>query len=380
MGVQGTLNLTSSLGNFNQLLSLRIELFDNNIGDHAAQSLSSSLEKLKNLSTLSFYLNHSQYEELITNNQEEIKLNDKQQTTQERQYFYQSDSTLQKFLRSQIFKQAQNKLFSNAVCQIINQEKKQSALISYSANHYNPQDLNSKSQQSQQFIQISITSQRENATITKNILVYSYQQAALLLVEQLQKLPLEIHNIFQRILSMTVQSQKELRQHPKTESQRNDLVEQQFLNKKESPFPFQTTQLIKIFEEFNKIREMNKYQTSQFQQSLEIKKEKTEKTEQEIKDILQRLNKQVSENMQEQPHDILEQISKIPKHYLISQQCQNYQELPKQTQLDIQFGDEFDFNQFELEVQKRQKKLLNLKIKPKKKKVFIITYIKGYQK
>ncbi|KAL4512509.1 hypothetical protein ABPG72_020346 [Tetrahymena utriculariae] len=240
------------------------------------------------------------------------------------------------------------------------------------SNHYNPQDLNSKSQQSQQFIQTSITSQKENATITKNILVYSYQQAVnwspsilevhnnkqytsqeqiqqkkiecndlsyqitsffqeilglllkilkefekillqyndktklqniihqeLLLVEQLQKLRLEIHKIFQRLLSMTGQSQKELGQHPKTE---DDVVEQQLLNKKEQPFPFQAAQLIKIFEEFYKIREINKYQTAQFQQSLEIFQEKTEKTEQEIKDILQRLNKQVSENMQEQPH------------------------------------------------------------------------------
>ncbi|KAL4512526.1 hypothetical protein ABPG72_020363, partial [Tetrahymena utriculariae] len=215
------------------------------------------------------------------------------------------------------------------------------------------------------------------------IIVYSYQQAVnwspsileahnnnqntsqeQIQQKQIESNDLKIHNIFKRLLSMTVQSQKELRQHPKTEAQRNDLVEQQFLNKKESPFPFQTTQLIKMFEEFNKIREMNKYQTSQFQQSLEIKKEKTEKTEQEIKDILQRLNKQVSENMQEQPHDILEQISKIPKHYLISQQCQNYQELPKQSQLDIQFEDEFDFNQFKLEVQKRVIK--NDRIQPKK--------------
>ncbi|KAL4512540.1 hypothetical protein ABPG72_020377 [Tetrahymena utriculariae] len=257
------------------------------------------------------------------------------------------------------------------------------------SNHYNPQDLNSKSQQSQQFIQTSITSQRENATITKNILTYSYQQAvnwrpsilevhnnnqntsqeyiqqkqiesndlsyqitsffqeilglllkilkqfekillqyndknklqniihqALLLVEQLQKLPIEIHKIFQRLLIMTGQSQKQLVQHPKTEDDPN-------------------------------------FSKAQFQQSLEIIQEKTEKTEQEIKDILQRLNKQVTQNMQEQPHDILEQISKILKHHLISLQCQNYQELPKQPQLDIQFEDEFDFNQFELEVQKR---------------------------
>ncbi|KAL4512539.1 hypothetical protein ABPG72_020376 [Tetrahymena utriculariae] len=155
-------------------------------------------------------------------------------------------------------------------------------------------------------------------------------------------------------------SQKELGQHPKTE---DDVVEQQLLNKKEQPFPFQATQLIKMFEEFYKIREMNKYQTAKFQQSLEINQEKTEKTEQEIKDILYRLNKQVSENMQEQPHDILEQISKILKHHLISLQCQKYQELPKQPKLDIQFEDQFEFNQFELEVQKMAIK--NNRIQPK---------------
>ncbi|KAL4512505.1 hypothetical protein ABPG72_020342, partial [Tetrahymena utriculariae] len=290
----GALGLGSALAQCNNLSNLALELFGNKIGEAGASGLGSALAQCTNLSNLTLNLG------------------------------------------SQIFEQAQNKLFSNAVCQIINQEKKQSALISYSVNHYNPQDLNSKSQQSQQYIQISITSQRENASITKNILVYSYQQAvnwspsilevhnnnqntsqeqiqqkqiesndlkfekilflfndktklqniihqALLLVEQLQKLLLQIHKIFQRLLSMTVQSQKVLGQHTKTETQRNN----------------------------------------------------------------------VSENMQEQPHDILEQISKIPKHHLISLQCQNYQELPKQPQLDIQFEDEFNFNQFELEVQKR---------------------------
>ncbi|KAL4461308.1 hypothetical protein ABPG72_012860 [Tetrahymena utriculariae] len=281
-------------------------------------------------------LSHIQCEEFITNNQEEIKLNDQQQTTKERQNFYQSDTTLLKSLRSQKLK------------------KKKSQQLSYSDYHSNPQDLNRKSQQSQQFIQTSITSQRENATITKNILVQPYPQAV-------NQSP----SILERLLSMTGQTQKEQGQSHKTEAQPHDVAQQQYLNKQELPFPFQTAQLIKMFQELYKIGEMDKYQTEYFQQRFQIIQEKNEKIEQQIKDILQRFHKQLPENMQEQTDSILEQISKILQHHLTNLQCQNNLEIPQQTQLDIQFEDEFDFNQFEQEVQKKQKILLNLEIKPK---------------
>ncbi|KAL4513001.1 hypothetical protein ABPG72_017686 [Tetrahymena utriculariae] len=116
-------------------------------------------------------------QEFIMQNRIKIEFVSKQKQDKKDKISINLIQKLQKFLKSQIFKQASNRLFSNAVCQIINQGKKQNALISYSANHYNPQDLNSKSQQSQQFTQTSIISQRESDTITKNILLYSYQQA-----------------------------------------------------------------------------------------------------------------------------------------------------------------------------------------------------------
>ncbi|KAL4474406.1 hypothetical protein ABPG72_010701 [Tetrahymena utriculariae] len=394
IGESGASGLGSGLAQCTNLSNLELDLYENKIGDAGASGLGSGLaqclnqmikeeqqnilsqdknnQKLNKIILTQNQLSHNQCEKFITNNQVEIKLNDQQQTKQERQNFYQSDSTLQKCLRSQIFKQAQNRLFSNAVCQIMNQEKKQSALISFSTNHCNPQDLNSKSQQSQQFIQTTITSQRENATITKKNLVQSYQQTVnqsssilqvqknnqktsqeqiqqkqiesnelsfqitvffhemldlllkilkeiekiqqpngkinlqnsihhvLLLVEQLQKLPLEIQKILKKLLSITEQAQKELIQPPKTETQLHDVAEQQLLNKQELPFPFQIKQLIKMFEEFYKIRETDKEQTEQFQKRPQIIQEKTEKIEQEIKDILKRFHKQVPENMQEQ--------------------------------------------------------------------------------
>ncbi|KAL4510355.1 hypothetical protein ABPG72_008245 [Tetrahymena utriculariae] len=141
--------------------------------------------------------------DLLVTNQEEIKLNDQQQATQQRYDFYQSDFTIQKRLKSKIFKQTQSMLFSNAVCQIINQEKKQSALISYSTNLCNPQELNIKSQQSQKFIQNQIISQKDSTAIPKTIQFktsQSYIQQKLL--ESNEELSDQITTFYQDVLEL----------------------------------------------------------------------------------------------------------------------------------------------------------------------------------
>ncbi|KAL4512750.1 hypothetical protein ABPG72_020587 [Tetrahymena utriculariae] len=144
------------------------------------------------------------------------------------------------------------------------------------------------------------------------ILVQSNQQAkllnlihqSLLLVEQLQKLPLGVHKILQRFISIARQNQKELSQYSTVLVHFYDVVEQ-LLDNPEQPFSF-LTQLIQILQEFFNIREKHKDNSSQFQlmlQKLQIIKEKNDQTELEIKSIPQRLHKTVSqpENIKEQP-------------------------------------------------------------------------------
>ncbi|KAL4469379.1 hypothetical protein ABPG72_003886 [Tetrahymena utriculariae] len=168
----------------------------------------------------------------------------------------------------------------------------------------------------------------------------------------LQKLPLQIHIIFQRLLSKVEQTQKKACQSFEILTYFCDVVKQ-LLTKQVKPFQF-LRQLLKIFEEFFNVREQNKNNQTQFQQMLVMLKnikEKTDKTELEIKDILQRLHKIVllPKNTQEQPHNLFEQISNILKHHLINSQHQNNQEVSKQQQ--------------QIQVQKWQQKLLNTEVK-----------------
>ncbi|KAL4513094.1 hypothetical protein ABPG72_017779 [Tetrahymena utriculariae] len=367
--------------------------------------------------------------QLASNNQEENKLNDQE-------IFYQSDNTSKKYLQGRITKLAQNKLFSNVVCQIRNQEKQQSAKISYSRNDCNPQDQNFKSQQSYLVNQASVTTQREQTVITKNSLekisdslinenssklrIVEYQQQnsqyqqqelesneelsyqiisffqemldlllkilkeleiileqsnqqtniqnlihqALLLVEQIEKLPQEIHKILQQLLSIAGQTQKEQSQSPTVLAHFHGVVEQ-LLNNPEQPFPF-LTQLIKMLQEFYKIRGKHRGNLDQIQlmiQKLQIIKEKTDKAELEIKNVLLKLHKMVlqPENMQEQPLNIIDQLSKIL--HLINLSCQGNKQLTKQLFKEKKDEDEFDFTKFELKVQKKQQKLLSTQVK-----------------
>ncbi|KAL4450410.1 hypothetical protein ABPG74_019308 [Tetrahymena malaccensis] len=76
----------------------------------------------------------------------EIKQNSKQPDSYQNITLNSFDLTLTKSLKSQIGKVARNRLFTNALCKIINQENKQSVIISYQKNSSKSQELDQNDQ------------------------------------------------------------------------------------------------------------------------------------------------------------------------------------------------------------------------------------------